>query len=72
MCKIIPVLVALLIVVVFVSGCVTPEAPPTEPVGEPAEVQDVGSGISDLDTLNQELNISELDNLDSDLEELSW
>ena len=75
--KLIPVLVMLLIAVVFVSGCVTPETPPTgEPSApaatEPAEVQDVGNGISDLDTLNQDLDISELDTLDSDLENLNW
>ena len=70
--KSIPVLVMLLIALVFISGCVTPEAPPSEPTGEPAEVQGVSNGISELDTLNQELDMSELDNLDSDLGDLNW
>jgi len=72
MYKVIPVLV-ILIAVLFISGCVTQQQEQEGPAAtEPAEVGEVGSGISDLDNLNQELNISDLESLDSDLGDITW
>lgn len=56
-------LVALL---VAVAGC---KITPTEPTGTVGEVSE---GIDDIGTLEEDTSIEELNNLDSELNEVDW
>ncbi len=65
--KIIVVLVLILLIYLVVNSCKTAEEPQSEV--EIAE-EDIGEDISEIDKLEEELDMSELDELDALLEEL--
>ena len=62
------IIVLLMVAVLLVSGCVAPTVPEA---GEP-EMDNISGEISDIDTLIEDLNMSELENLESELDELTW
>ncbi len=72
----IPVL--LIISVLVISGCTAPSAPsaPSDggaaPTGEPTTVQGIDQGISGVDDISTDLDISDMDNLESDLSDITW
>jgi hypothetical protein len=53
---------------IFLVACAPQEIAPT---GE-SDVDEVSSGISDVDTIDDDLGGEELDNLEKDLEGIDW
>jgi hypothetical protein len=68
------IIFALLIAsMILVSGCVAPSEPAPGPTtGEPESVQSVGTGMSAVDSLGQDLDLSGTDSIASDLDDLTW
>jgi hypothetical protein len=63
------VLLALLMVAVLLTaGCVSQ----TVITEEPDTLTDLGNDIAGLDSLESDLDMSDLENLDSELEDLNW
>jgi hypothetical protein len=65
--------ISLIILVLGLTGCtllMPPEAPAESTTQ--AAVNEVESGISEIDALEQELDISELEELEQDLDEINW
>ena len=56
----------------LIAGCRVVEEVEAPPTSAAADVEGVEEGISDIDALNEELNISELEYLESELEEIEW
>lgn len=77
--KIITILFILVIAALIVGqGCVEkPEGTgKTEKEAPPGatdeQIKDVGQGISEIGDLDKELNITDLEDLDQDLDEINW
>ncbi len=78
----IPVL--LIISVLLISGCTSPSTPSdttggetttggdTIVTGDPSVVQGVDQGISGVTDIGSELDISDMDNLETDLSDITW
>ena len=64
-------LIAILFILLFLVVACKSKAPPVEekPTGE---VGAVSGEVSDVDTLDQELDTSELDELDKELSVIDW
>ena len=63
----------LLIAVLLVAGCVSqPTGGTGEVTGESDTLTDVGNDISGLEDLESDLDMSDLENLDSELGDLNW
>lgn len=62
--------VTLILLLVFVAGCVKPSEAPAAP--EAAVDTAISEDVSNVDTLSDDLSTSELDNLDKDLAEVTW
>ena len=62
-------LIALAVLAVLLAGCARPPAvaPPAVPTATESAVSDFGSDIAEVDSLNSDLDSSELDSLDQDL-----
>ena len=59
--------------VLFIIGCAKPaETPPEQPAPAAAEspADEVGTGISDISSADEELDASELDDLDATLKDI--
>lgn len=80
MIKKILALVLIIAIAVLIVGCGsdTTEEKTQDTVQEQApartdsEVQDIESDLGDLDTLEDDLGLDELENLDKELDELNW
>lgn len=78
--KIVVVLIVILSLLILGQGCVKKESKPVGgvPGGTlPAEningnVNDVGQGISDIDNIGNEINTSDFDNIEKDLNNINW
>lgn len=67
------IMALLLISVLLVAGCVSPAGDTGgEVTGESETLTDVGNDISGLDSLASDLDMSDLENLDTELEDLNW
>ena len=66
------VILALLVIsVLLVSGCVAPTAPGADVTGE-SDIDNISEDISEIGELEEDLNLSELENLESELDNLYW
>ena len=69
-------LILVIALLVLIVGCAqkAPEAAPAaeEKTATETNVEDVATGIDEIDSIEQELNTSELDNLEQELGEVSW
>ena len=65
------ILALLIITALLVSGCVAPTGGPGAGTGE-SEVDDISGDISELGELEEDLDLSELDNLEAELDNLNW
>ena len=75
------IIISLLILAILLTGCAqkiiqqeeekTTETPEFEETGDES-IDEVGSDISEIDTIDSELNASDLDDLEQELEELDW
>ena len=71
-------IILLIISILSLTGCQLMEYMYEEPVEAPAEetpqaaIDEVESSINEIGALEQELDISELDDLEKDLEEIDW
>jgi len=63
------VITMVVLVVLTISGCKKTETKPGIVVAGETELD---KDINDLDSANQDLNTSDLDNLDKDLEKVNW
>ena len=63
------IIIGLILLIVFLLGCAK-----KEPVGgTTGDVKtDIDSDISDVDILDEELNTSDLDNIDKEIDEINW
>ncbi|GEM_PF-5761927 len=68
----IPVL--LIISVLLVSGCTAPSDTTggTPAAGEPASVQGIDQGMSGVDDIGSDLDISDMEGLEADLGDITW
>ncbi len=64
-------LVMLLLVVLTITGCQKTETR-TSPETIPKESTELDKDIQNIDTINEELNSSDLDNLEQDLQNVNW
>ena len=66
-------LIIILILFIFIVGCkraIEPAADETaKAVESPPEVPDIGSELNQVDTLDEELSLGELENLDLEINE---
>jgi hypothetical protein len=68
--KVVTIALTALIISMFLFACAPLDTTPA-PTGE-SDVDDVTSGISDVDTIDDDLGGEELDNLEKDLEGIDW
>jgi hypothetical protein len=68
--KVVTIALISLIISIFLVACAPLETTP-EPTGE-SDVDEVSSGISDVDTIDDDLSGEELDNLEQDLTNIDW
>ena len=61
-------LALLMVAVLLTAGCVSQ----TVVTEEPDTLTDLGNDIAGLDDLGSDLDMSDLENLDSELEDLNW
>jgi len=61
------ILMALVLVIILVGCQTTKQAEKSAPAAE-----DVDSGVTEVNDLGKDLDTKELDNIDKELEELSW
>lgn len=62
-----------LILSLFLLGCQKKEIPAEEPTVTPAETDiSIQSEISEIDSLDEELDLGELENLEAELDEIDW
>ena len=60
-----------LTIVLFLIGCAKQPTPtPEPPPATVEEVDEIGTGISDIDDINEELDTSDLDEIDTMLEDI--
>ncbi len=64
----IKIILALLILMLFIASCATV---PTEESKEESE-NDISEDISEIDTLQKDMDISELEDIEKDLSEIGW
>jgi PBP1b-binding outer membrane lipoprotein LpoB len=67
--KVITIALTALIISMFLISCAPVQEP--EPTGE-SDVDEVSSGISDVDTIDDDLSGEELDDLEQDLTNIDW
>lgn len=67
-------LIVILAAALLFTGCKKSEIRPlpSEQKQAGTDVSDITADISEVDSLNKELNDSELNNLDSDLQAINW
>jgi len=63
------IIIAVLILSLFLISCAPTKELETTGV---SDVDDVSSGISDVDTIDEDLGGEELDSLEKDLAEIDW
>ena len=66
------ILALLVVAVLLIAGCVSQPMEPGAIAGEPETLTDIGNDISGLDNLGSDLDMSDLETLDSELEDLNW
>ncbi|MBS3097242.1 hypothetical protein J4209_00435 [Candidatus Woesearchaeota archaeon] len=67
------IIIGLILLVISLAGCAKKEAPPEEkPTATEEAVTNVGSDISSVDALDKDLDTSDLDDIDKELEEINW
>jgi len=70
------IIIIALILSVFLIGCQkvieTPAETSTEPAAEETTDINIDTEVSGIDTLNEDLNVEELESIESDLDEINW
>jgi len=66
-------IIGLILLVISLIGCAKKETPPEEkPAATEKAASEVGSDISDVGTLDKDLDTSDLENIDKELEDINW
>jgi hypothetical protein len=61
------------LVLAFIAGCKpAAEGIKEAPTSASEDISDVGKGLSDIEGLDEDLDISELDDLELELEDIEW
>ena len=67
------IVIGLILLVISLVGCAKKDIAPEEKATATEEaVANVGSDISDVGTLDKDLDTSALENIDKELEEINW
>ena len=65
-------LILVLMLVLIVVGCGTPDDTEIKKVGEATASEEVSQDVDEVDALTEDLDTSELDELNQDLDEINW